>query len=477
MRCLGILLLTALVAGPTAAHAQDPETLRRRAEQLLGRPISDTEILQWLRQSGLTPEEIRGALEARGFDRAAADAYLEVLEGRVGEVPEGADPTAVLGILGSLQPPGLPEMPGGLGLVPSTRGEREDSVAAMGPPIFGREMFSGATSQFIPVTTGPVPPDYRLGPGDEIVLALSGEVEAAYEIPVTREGWILIPDVGRVYVNGLTLGELEDLLFRRLGEVYSGIGPDVEATTFFNVSLGDLRTTQVYVMGEVEEPGAYTLSSLSTALTALYWAGGPTTGGSFRRIRVTRGGETVREIDLYDYLLRGDASQDIRLEQGDFVFVPTAANRVTMDGAIVRPALYELVDGEMLGDAIRFAGGFLPQADLRRVQIERVLPPSERGPGHYRAVVDVSLSALEDASAVPLRDGDRVTVFAVLEMALNQVTLSGAVWRPGTYGAEPGLRLWDLIERAGGLLPDVYEGRAQIQRLDESEYLRRLIPV
>lgn len=459
-------------------EAQDPEALRRRAEQLLGRPISNTEILQWLRQSDLTPEEIRNALEARGFPREAADAYLEVLEGRAASVGEGADPTALISILGGMTPEGLPQAEGGLGAVPSPRAARGDTAEMpAGPPIFGRDLFDRATSQFIPVTTGPVPPDYRLGPGDELVLALTGDVEAAYELPVTREGWILIPDVGRVLVNGLTLDELEDVLFRRLGDVYSGIGPEGQATTFFNVSLGDLRTTQVYVMGEVEEPGAYTLSSMATALTALYWAGGPTTAGSFRRARVNRGGETVREIDLYDYLLGGDASQDVRLEQGDIVFVPTAGERVEVDGAVTRPALYELAEGETLRDAIEFAGGFQPYADLRRVQIERVLPPDEREPGRSRAVVDVSLAGLEDAAAVPLRNGDRVTVFAVLETTRNQIALTGAVWRPGTYGAEPGLRLWDLIERAGGLLPDVYEGRAQIQRLDESEYRRRLIPV
>lgn len=474
---LGPLAPAMALPGPpgTALHGQDPDELRRRAEQLLGRPITDAEILQYLQQSDLSPDEIRDALEARGFDRTAADSYLRVLEGRAAGVTAGADPTALITILGELQPPGLEEPRRDPGAIPPPRPARRDTAA--GPPIFGRALFQGATSQFIPLTTGPVPSDYRLGPGDELVLALTGDVEAAYELPVTREGWIVIPDVGRILVNGLTLDELEDVLFRRLGDVYSGIGPPGQATTFFNVTLGDLRTTQVYVMGEIEEPGAYTLSSMATALTALYWAGGPTTAGSFRTVRVNRGGEPVREIDLYDYLLGGDASQDLRLEQGDIVFVPTAGDRVEVDGAVTRPALYELVDGESLRDAIRFAGGFQPHADIRRVQIERVLPPEQREPGRSRAVVDVSLADIEDAAAVPVRNGDRVTVFAVLEATRNQIALTGAVWRPGTYGAEPGLRLWDLIGRAGGLLPDVYEGRAQIQRLDETEYRRRLIPV
>ncbi len=342
--------------------------------------------------------------------------------------------------------------------------------------MFGRDLFARASSQFAPVTTGPAPADYRLGPGDELVLVLTGDVEQAYRLVVTSEGWIAIPDVGRVFVNGLTLAELDETLFNRLSQAYSGIQPGGGATTFFDVSLGALRTNQVYVIGEVEEPAAYQLSSLSTALTALYWAGGPRVNGSFRNITVNRGNRTVAEIDLYDYLLRGMAQQDIRLEQADVVFVPIAESRVEIDGAVNRPGLYEVKEGEGLRDVLAFAGGTQAQAHLRHVQIDRILPPEDRAPGLDRATLDIPLAADGADPFVPVLNGDRITVFAVLDETRNRVIISGGVFRPGTYAVEPETRLWDLIDRAGGLLPDAYEGRAQIQRL-ETDFTRRMIPV
>lgn len=458
---------------------QDTEELRRRAEQLLGRPLSDAEILRLLRQSGLAPDEVRDLLQQQGFPRGAADPYLSVLEGSEERVPQGTDPLALLRVLAELGArdtlPGPRPLPRRITRLREAR--RDTAREPAGPPVFGREIFERATSQFLPPTTGPVPGDYRVGPGDELILVLTGDVEQAYRLTVTREGWIVIPDVGRVFVNGLTMEELEDVLFNRLSEAYSGIRRGPEASAFFDVSLGKLRTNQVYVIGEVVEPGAYEVSSLATALTALYWAGGPGRAGSFRNVLVNRGGETTRRVDLYDYLLRGDASQDIRLEQGDIVFVPTAERRIRVDGAVIRPAIYELKEGETLADAIRFAGGVQPEADLRRVQIQRVLPADRRAPGADRAILDVSLTSPAEAEDVPLRDGDRVTVFAVLDEARNWVVVAGGVWHPGTYAVEADTRLWDVIERAGGLLPDAYEPRAQIQRLEEDDWTRRMIQV
>ena len=473
-----VALLSPLLL-PNGLPAQDTQELRRQAEQLLGRPLSDQEILRLIRETGLTSDEIRNRLEREGFARGAADPYLSVLEGRASAVPQDTDPMPLLRILVELEEvAGREEAGRQVGRMVS---ERPSAAAvrpeALGPPIFGRDLFRRATSQFAPVTTGPVPPDYRLGPEDELVLVLTGGVEQAYRLTVSREGWIVIPDVGRILVNGLTLEALEEALYNRLSEVYSGIERGPEATTFFDVSLGKLRTNQVYVIGEVEEPAAYQVSSLATALTALYWAGGPNVNGSFREIAVNRGGRTVAEIDLYDYLLRGQAEQDVRLEQGDVVFVPVAGRRVQVDGAVQRPGIYEVTEGEGLRDLIRFAGGTQATADLRHVQIQRILPPAERTPGRDRAVIDIPLDAPEGGGEfIALRDGDRVTVFAVLADTRNRVTISGGVWRPGSYGAEPGMRLWDLIERAGGLLPDAYEGRAQIQRL-QPDYTRRMIPV
>lgn len=461
-----------MIGSPAPAVSQDMEELRRQAEEMLGRPISDAEILRQLRQSGLSPDEVRRRLESRGLDPAAADGYLEVLEGTARSVPPGTNAMSVLEVLAEVQAESRSHGRLDTALAEDTAFAE---VEPDGPPIFGRQLFRRMTSQFQPLTSGPVPPDYRMGPDDELVVVLTGGIEQAYRLTVSREGWVVIPDVGRVFVNGLTLDGLERALFNRLSQVYSGIREGPEATTFLDVSVGRLRTNQVYVIGEVERPSAYAVSSLASAMGALYEAGGPNENGSFREIAVNRGGTTVARIDLYDYLLRGDASQDIRLEQGDIVFVPMVERRVEADGAVMRPGLYELKEGEDLADLIRFAGGVAPNADLRRVQIQRILADGARGPGQDRTVMDVTLA--DAGGEVSLRGGDRVTVFAVLDRVSNVVVVSGAVWRPGAYAAEPGTTLWEMIERAGGLLPDAVEARVQIQRLEEGDWIRRMIPV
>ncbi|MFQ5746575.1 MAG: SLBB domain-containing protein [Gemmatimonadota bacterium] len=478
------LLVTIPVASlrPAPLAAQDTQEAIRRAEQLLGRSLAPQDVLRLLQQSGLSPDEIRARLQREGLSPSAAEPYLAVLEGRADEVPEGTSPLALMQVLSGMRLTEL-ERPdtSAIGLLePPERALAADTAGLEleppGPPIFGRDVFARATSQFTAPLTGPVPSNYRLGPGDEIVLVLTGDVELAYRLTVSREGWIVIPDVGRVTVNGLDLGGLRRSLHERLARVYSGLTGQADATTFLDVSLGALRTNQVFVIGEVEQPGAYQLSSLASALTALYWAGGPNRAGSFREISVNRGEERVARVDLYDYLLHGRADRDVRLEDGDVVFVPPVRRRVEIDGAVVRPGIYELAEGETLADLIRFAGGTLAEASVERAQVERTLPPDERRPGMERVILDLPLGDPDapDVESAPLLNGDRVTLFAVLEELRNEVRISGGVWRPGVYGAEPGLRLWDLIERAGGLLPDVYAGRVQIQRL-RPDYTRRMI--
>jgi polysaccharide biosynthesis/export protein len=474
----GLLVLLAAGAfggtggpGPAigALEAQTPDQLRRQAEQQLGRPLSDQEILRRLQQSGMRPDEIRRELERRGMDRRAADPYLGVLEGRADRVPPGTDPIPLLQILSEREA----DLDRRRMALDTTMLRPPDP----GPPIFGRELFRRATAQFEPVTVGPVPLDYRVGPGDELVLVITGGVELAYELTVSREGWIVIPDVGRVMVNGRTMEGIREALFQRLSQVYSGIRRGQDATTHFDVTLGRLRVNEIFVIGDVERPSAYPISSLGTVLTALYYAGGPSRSGSFREIHLNRGGETVGRIDLYDYLVRGRTADNIRLEHGDIVFVPTVERRVEISGFVVRPGLYEMRAGEDLRELIRFAGGVEPRGELRRVQIERILPLEERAPGRDRAILDIPVGRLDDPSAapIPLREGDRVTIFAVLDEVENRVRVSGGVWRPGTYAVTEGTTLWDVIERAGGLVPDVVEGRVQIQRLQD-DWTRRLIP-
>jgi polysaccharide biosynthesis/export protein len=229
-----------------------------------------------------------------------------------------------------------------------------------------------------------------------------------------------------------------------------------------------LRTNQVFVLGEVERPGSYMVSSAGTAIAALYAAGGPTPNGSMRGIQIKRGDRQVALLDLYDYLLRGDASNDARLETGDIVFVPPRSLRVRILGEVIRPGTYEMKPAETLADAIRAAGGFRAEASLRRIQIERILPPSERtADGRDRVTIDLEAGDLATGAAARqlLVAGDVIRVFPVAKRVRNTILVKGNVWSPGRQGLEPGMRIADAIKRAGGVKPDVYLGQVLVTRL------------
>jgi polysaccharide biosynthesis/export protein len=341
--------------------------------------------------------------------------------------------------------------------------ERVDS----GFTLFGLDLFRRETSQFNPSMAGPVDGNYRLGPGDRLVLILTGDVEAAYSLDVTREGFVVIPQVGQVHVANLTLEQFETLLGTRLRRVYSGAGSGPGATTRYSVSVARLRSNQVYVIGDVATPGSYQVSSAGTVLSALYAAGGPTENGSLRSVELKRGRAVAGRLDVYDYLLRGDASNDLRLETGDVVFVPPREGRVRIWGEVIRPATYELKPGETLAQMIRAAGGLTSSADRRRIQIERILPPEQRGSaGSDRVLMDLgSDNGGGELPAIPLQPGDVVRVFEIPDRLRSRVAVTGNVWTPGPIGFTPGMRLSDALRLAGGLRPDSYLGQVLVSRL------------
>jgi protein involved in polysaccharide export with SLBB domain len=343
-----------------------------------------------------------------------------------------------------------------------------------GLSVFGLEVFRRESSLFDANDVGPVTPDYRIGPGDELVLILTGDTERSHELAVTREGMLFIPNVGAVSVANLTMRQLDDVLFTRLGRVYSGIRRGADATAHFQVTVAKLGSSQVSVLGDVATPGAYRLSKLGTVLTALYAAGGPSGSGSLRLVEVRRAGRPVATVDLYDYLITGNSTNDVRLESGDVVFVPPRGPRVRLAGAVIRPSTYELRNSESLGDLIHMAGGFRPEADRRRVQIERYVPPEQRGSsGSDRVLFDVSSASLEN-SREPLLSGDVVRVLTVARKIANQITVTGNVWSPGPVAFTAGMKLSDAIARAGGTQPDTYSEALQLTRL-ESDSTRRTI--
>src|SRR5213593_1870332 len=365
-------------------------------------------IRQRLSQSGMTPDQVRARLQAAGYPPTLLDAYLG------GATPGQAQPPPGLQEVAAIQALGLPtvavqveSLPVDTGLVNAAARE---GARGRRSAVFGVDVFQRTTTQFLPLLSGPVPPDYKLGPGDDLVLILTGEIELAYTLQVTREGFILIPQVGQVFVSNLTLDQLRNVLYTRLGRVYSGVRRGAGGTVRFDISVANVRANQVYVVGEVAQPGAYQISSLGTVLTALYAAGGVTERAKLRGVEVQRSGKTIATLDLYDYLLSGDTRADVRLETGDVVFVPIHLSRVRMTGAVLRPAIYETKAGETLSDMIAAAGGFRPDAALERVKVQRFLPPETRGPQTIALVtIDVPMTN-GVAPRFALEDGDVVQV-------------------------------------------------------------------
>jgi polysaccharide biosynthesis/export protein len=345
--------------------------------------------------------------------------------------------------------------------------DRFAALVDSGYAVFGLDVFRTSNTLFDPSLSGPVDANYRLGPGDRLVLILTGDVESSYNMPVTREGFVVIPQVGQVFVANLTLAEFQRVLAARLARVYSGVRADNRGSTQFSVHVAGLRSNQVYVVGDVRAPGSYVVSSTGTALTALYAAGGPTINGSLRNVQVRRSGRTAEVLDVYDYLVGGDASRDVRLQTGDVLFVPVHGARVRILGEIARPATYEIKPTETLADLLRAAGGFKATASRQRVLIERILPPDERtATGRDRVTITVSSSALGGASgaAIPLQDGDVVRVFPVAERVRNRIFVDGNVFLRGAQGLSPNMQLSDALRHAG-LKPDTYLGEVLVTRL------------
>src|SRR2546425_7148872 len=384
--CSVLLVLPTLVAGQNPPPpAQAAAALQQAVSQNPGLPDV---IRQRIAQSGLTADQVRARLQASGYPPTLLDAYLGA------QIPGQAAPVPGAQELAAIQSLGLPSMATAGQVLPVDTGLVR-AVAGGKSGVFGVDVFQRTTTQFLPLLAGPVPADYKLGPGDQLVLILTGDVELAYTLQVTREGFILVPQVGQLFVSNLTLDQLRDVLYARLGRVYSGVRRTPGATTRFDISVANVRANQAYVVGEVAQPGAYQISSLGTVLTALYAAGGVTERANLRTVEVRRLGKSIATLDLYDYLLHGDTKSDIRLETGDVVFVGVHGARAQITGAVRRPAVYELKPGENLSSLIVAAGGFKPDASLRRVVIERILPQPERGAeATARARVEVPLGPL-----------------------------------------------------------------------------------
>jgi len=316
---------------------------------------------------------------------------------------------------------------------------------------FGREFFERASEIDPPVDIASAS-DYVLGPGDNVVVYLWGRVEKEYNLTVDREGKLFVPTVGAIPAWGLTLDQFLDRAKKHFGKVYT----DFDITC----SLGRVRSVRIYVTGEVERPGAYTVSALTSLFNALYIGGGPTDRGSMRQVRLMRRGKPVAEVDLYKLLLQGDNSTDIRLESGDVVFVPVVGPRAAIRGEIKRCAVYELTGNEKVKDLLQLAGNTTSEAYLERVQLERISGRNEW------EVIDLNLAAngSDSLENIQILDGDRITIHSLFDAKSNMVGLFGQVQHPGYYERTDTTRVSDILAQAKLHPYNVFLERADLFR-------------
>jgi len=326
-------------------------------------------------------------------------------------------------------------------------------------PIFGAELFREVPSTFAPADPVPVTPDYVVGPGDQFLIRAWGQIDLSVSPVVDRAGAIYIPQIGSEPVAGLQFAQVQDFLKTAIGRVYRNFD--------LTVNMGQLRSMQVFVLGQARRPGAYTVSSLSTLVNAVFSSGGPSIRGSMRRIRLMRQDRLVCEFDLYDLLQRGDKSRDQRLLSGDVIYIPPVGPQVAIAGSVNTPGIYETKDGDTLEEGLQLAGGLTPVAATRKAIIERIEDSTRR-------VVETSL---EDggARAARLQNGDVVSVLSVAPRFENAVSLRGNVADPIRLPWRPGMKIRDLIpDREALLTRDYWKTRNRLvfpaRIADQTEY-------
>ncbi len=329
---------------------------------------------------------------------------------------------------------------------------------------FGYDFFQN-TAQLAAVDTMPDNEGYQVGPGDQLNLSVWGAVDLRLELSVDRNGDLVIPRVGAVRVWGLPFEQARTAVHGALARYYK----DFE----MNLTLGRLRSVQVYVVGEVINPGRYPVSSMGTVINALAAAGGPSRNGSLRAIKVTRGNHAVAEVDLYEMLLSGDRGRDLRLQNGDTIFVPIIGPVVAVAGEVKRPAIYEIKGKTSLADVLKMAGGVSASGFTGRIQVERIVDNSSRIILDQEPKADVSVTL----APLAMQDRDMVKVFSVEEAIRQVVTLKGNVVRPGEYQLRKGMRLKDLIPSTRALLPESYLDSVEITRLSPPDWRRELLTV
>lgn len=330
--------------------------------------------------------------------------------------------------------------------------QKQDSIKELELPVFGASMFQELNMSFETNLRMATPESYILGPDDEVVLDIYGLSEGHFNLQVSPEGTIRIPNVGIVNVGGLSVVEAKQSIKKSLVPYYAGMN---SGETKLSIALGDIRSITVNVIGEVKYPGTYTIPSLATVYNALYQSGGPAENGSFRMVNIIRGGKVIETVDLYDFLVFGKET-NVRLQDQDAIKVLPYRNRVSISGEVKSKALFEVKENETLADLIKFAGGFTEKAFQERIT-------AYRNTTKEKSVIDVSAP---DFGSFIVKAGDAYKVGEILERFSNRVQIQGSVYRPGEYALTEGMKASDLLHKAEGLLEDAFATRAIVFRKD-----------
>lgn len=418
--------------------------------------ISDDQVVEYVKTAtaaGKSQKQIMTELAAKGVTRAQAERIKKRYE-------EQKASEQTMGAVAKNRQRHTTDVTkdvseGDMDLIAAKMGNlAEQSTAVAAKLVYGRNIFNSKNLTFAPSQNIATPANYKLGPGDEVIIDIWGANQNTIRQIISPDGYINVDNLGLVYLNGMSVSEADKYLRKELNKIYSGITGD-EPTSEIKVTLGQIRTIQINVMGEVAVPGTYALSSLSTIFHALYKAGGVDNLGSLRNISLMRDGKKVADVDIYDFILKGKTMSDVHLQEGDVIIVPPYEMLVDIQGNVKRPMFYEMKNGETVQTLIEYAGNFTGDAYTKNLRITR-----QNGQEYQIFTVDNI-----DYSTFKLMDGDVVNIGAMLDRFANRLEIKGAVYRPGIYqfsGQVNTVKL--LVEKAEGIMGDAFLGRAVLHR-------------
>lgn len=409
--------------------------------------LSDDQILKLISEiekRGLSENDAIAMAKARGMSQA----QIDLLKKRIADTKTKSAQNSHRKVTG-------------LGVVTETKPESdifsqkvEVDSAIVDQRIFGFSLFNNEKLTFDPSVNIPVSQGYVLGAGDELIIDVWGLSQQTYELTIDRNGFVQIPLLGPVAVGGITLGEATSLLNSRLSTLYGDLKSS-SPRTFMSVRTGELKPIRINVIGEVFAPGTYTVPGTASLFNVLYLSGGPSATGSFRDIKLIRAGKVMASLDVYDFLINGNAEVNVPLHDNDIVMVPTYINRVIMDGFFKRKGIFEAKEGETVADMVNYAGGFQTEANRSRIELYRISKMTKE----FKDVTADNMTSLAVAG------GDSIYVGKVIDRFDNMVTIKAGVFMPGNYEFTDGLTLSALISKSGGLMENTFLDRGFVERL------------